>query len=340
MIRMTKARVDEAGNKIDGRKCRRGTRGKYSRKRIHGEDLLERYALLLMAIMAELGIPVYRCKTSNHVYSYRQKIALLVLRKRLKLSYNQFPKDLPSQTGFLKGIGLYDLDRIPDKSTLIKFAKTVDKKDLELIVNAFTRFARDRRVVAIDATGFSNFLRSAHFVKRCKDFGIKKEPRSFTKGSFAVEIKSHLVFSARFSATRKHDTQFIQEHVKDLRGLPLEYALFDKGYDCEPLHKHVRQILKCQTVIPCRISRGNRGFATHGYFRNMMKRMLGEGGELKSVYNQRSQVETANFMIKTHNGSHILSKSDHTREVEGLCMVMSHNCKIVVEQGLWEVTGV
>lgn len=59
-----------------------------------------------------------------------------------------------------------------------------------------------------------------------------------------------------------------------------------------------------------------------------------EGNELRELYKQRPQVETVNFMVKTHEGSHILSRLDHTKITEGLCMALAHNCKVVIEKGL------
>ena len=282
--------------------------------------------------MEQLEIPVYRHSKSNHVYSYRVKIALLVFRKRLRLSYAQFITDLPSYPNVLKAL---DLEYIPDKTTLIRFAKVVDHEDLQAVICAFKEFAKKDCVVAVDCTGFSIFLRSAHFAKRCKEFGIKKEPRSFTKSSFAVDTESHLILSARVTAGRRHDITFIPEHVKDLESMLISHALMDKGYDCEALHKHVRHHLDCVTVIPCRQSRGNYGFSTHGIIRNQMKTALKEeGNELRELYKQRPQVETVNFMVKTHEGSHILSRFDHTKITEGLCMALAHNCKVVTEKGL------
>ena len=87
------------------------------------------------------------------------------------------------------------------------------------------------------------------------------------------------------------------------------------------------------TVIPCRESRRNRGYSTHGIYRNQMKKALKEEGELRKIYNQRPQVETTNFMIKTHTGSHVLSRLDRTKVVQTLCKVIAHNCKIVSERG-------
>ena len=47
-----------------------------------------------------------------------------------------------------------------------------------------------------------------------------------------------------------------------------------------------------------------------------------EGGGLKKIYNQRPQVETTNFMIKTHTGFHVLSRLDRTKVIQTLCKVM------------------
>lgn len=80
----------------------------------------------------------------------------------------------------------------PHPTTLIRFAKCVDYDDLQDI-----KLHSGTSVLAVDATGFSNFLRSAHFIKCCKEFGIRKELRSFTKLSLAVDTDMHLVVSAR-----------------------------------------------------------------------------------------------------------------------------------------------
>ena len=57
-------------------------------------------------------------------------------------------------------------------------------------------------------------------------------------------------------------------------------------------------------------------------------------GVMRVLYNQRSQAGAANFMAKTHEGSHILPRRERTRIMEGPCMVVSHNCKVVMNLGL------
>ena len=217
---------------------------------------------------------------------------------------------------------------------------TVVASDLEAIVRTFGHFVEDQCVIALDCTGFSNFLRSAHFVKRCRELGMDKEPRSFTKGSFAVDTKTHIVMSARFSADRKHDMMFVDDHISDLKGHDIGCMLMDKGYDSEDIHRKLRRSLGCDTIIPCRVSHGNRGCSVHGMIRNqMLERLKDKDGEMRAKYNQRPQAETANYMIKAHEGSHILSVLEHPRVTEGLCMVIAHNCKVVTDLGrMWEAS--
>ena len=295
-------------DKTDGRTLRNGPRGPYTRRMAEGDDPFRRFAATLSLLMEAIGIPVYRRKKSNHIYSHRQKIALLVLRERLGLSYEQFERDLPSYRGFLDELGM---TRIPCNSTLIRFNACVDHDDLQKLITAFSVFCGEEVDVATDCTGFSNFLRSAHYSKRCRDFGIKGEPRSFTKLSLSVDVKTHIILSGRASAKKRHDSQFVVEQAGDLMeapGLNVRYWIADKGYDSEPLHRYVRGALGCITVIPCRRSRGNRGYSTHGVYRNQMKEGIRKGGALKAIYDSRPQVETSNFMVKGHTGSHILSR--------------------------------
>lgn len=43
-----------------------------------------------MAIMEHLGIPEYRHRKSNHMFSYRRKIVLLVLRQRPQVETSNY----------------------------------------------------------------------------------------------------------------------------------------------------------------------------------------------------------------------------------------------------------
>lgn len=113
-----------------------------------------------------------------------------------------------------------------------------------------------------------------------------------------TDTDTRLIVSCRFSANKKHDVTFVGEHVKDLMGMSIKALLMDKGYDSEPVHKYVRCKLKCNVLIPCRESRGNRGYKTKRFYRNRIFRELkDENHPSRKLYCRRSLVETSNYMV-------------------------------------------
>jgi transposase len=154
----------------------------------------------------------------------------------------------------------------------------------------------------------------------------------------ATDISNHIVVSARVSPFKKHDCTFIPEHTKDLAGMDIFRMVLDKGYEGENIHEHLRSHLGCETIIPVRKSRGNRGFSQHGFYRRQMLRLLVPGSDYQRTYNQRPQVECTNFMIKTHTGSHILARNERSKINVGIAKVLAHNCKIVCEHDMdWKL---
>jgi hypothetical protein len=122
----------------------------YDESRLFGE--------VIMSILDMLRIPIYRHAKSNHVYSYRQKIAVLVFMSAEGLTYNSLHRTLGRYQGFLDAIGM--TRSVPNGSTMNKFMKSLDKGILESIFPVFRRYLRKNSIVAIDATGISNFNRS------------------------------------------------------------------------------------------------------------------------------------------------------------------------------------
>ena len=110
------------------------------------------------------------------------------------------------------------------------------------------------------------------------------------------------------------------------------YWIADKWYDSEPLHRYVRGALGCITVIPCRRSRGNRGYSTHGVYRNRVREGMRGDGVLKAMYDGRPRVETSDSMVKGHTGSHILSGIGSSRIPQGLFRMIAHDTKTIVDR--------
>ena len=59
---------------------------------------------------------------------------------------------------------------------------------------------------------------------------------------------------------------------------------------------------------------------------------LVERSELRIIGDRRSMVETANSVMKSLTGSHVLSRLDSTEETQILYKAITHNCKPTVER--------
>lgn len=138
-----------------------GSRKTYTRLRVYEcQRTMRTVVCLAMAAVVSAEVPEYRHLRSNHVYSYRQKIVLLILREYLGLSYRRTHEIIggnPAVTDVLR------MDFFPHYSTLAKFSKTVDPEDLKAIVCSFQMLLDRSGVVALDGTCFSDRRRSAHY---------------------------------------------------------------------------------------------------------------------------------------------------------------------------------
>ena len=163
--------------------------GRYRRRPCGGGDRYAAVGYAVMRILELSGVPEYRHPRSNHVYSYHQKIALLVLRRYVDSSYRRFCEDLPSYGGFLRAIGM---SWVPHFTTLCKFSSAVEIEHLDMVADALCGLCPHEDTVAVDSTCLSNFDRSSHYERRLDDFGVRP-PRPFSKLSLSVGTGSLMV---------------------------------------------------------------------------------------------------------------------------------------------------
>lgn len=288
----------------------------YDESRLFGE--------VIMSILDMLRIPIYRHAKSNHVYSYRQKIAVLVFMSAEGLTYNSLHRTLGRYQGFLDAIGM--TRSVPNGSTMNKFMKSLDKGILESIFPVFRRYLRKNSIVAIDATGISNFNRSAHYEKRCDDFGHLLPKRTFTKLSLSSDVQTRFIVSARSSAEAPHDIKFTDAHLDDLELMKerIGHIVADKGYDSLQFMRSIKQRLHCGYRIPIRVSR-KKGFAVHGHERKKMLALMQDKKKWISIYGLRSVIESTNFMVKSQPKSDIRERLDGNREKRALLTAAAFN---------------
>jgi len=338
VVRMTIQRTCEDGIKgIAEASAARGNkganRGRKYRRRSVDDDSGRLFADVVMAAVRASGMKEYSSKYSNHVYSDYQKLATLAFMALRRIAYNSLGDVLGMYRGFVEGVGLKS---VPHGSTMCKFASRVDKATVSKVINGFCRVLADPSTLVVDATGLSDFDRSAHYEKRCDELGKSLPPRSFTKLSLAMDAQTRLVLSADASASRRADTTFLPGHVEELAkaGAEVVWLLADKGYDSGRNHRIVREGLRAQAVIPVRGSPKNSGYGVHGPDRRMMREALADPYSPESTaYRRRCIVESTNFMIKHLTGASITALEPGKREKQALFKVLAFDVWTTISLG-------
>ena len=286
-----------------------------------------------MRILASTGVPEYRHARSNHVYSYHQKIALLVLRRYVDSSYRRFCEDLPSYGGFLRALGM---SWVPHFTTLCKFSSSVDLAHLDMVAGVLCGLCPHEDTIAVDSTCLSNFDRSSHYERRLKDFGVRP-PRPFSKLSLSVGTENLMIVAYVGSANGNcGDSPHASVMVATMaeHGRRPCFIVADKAYDGEPLRKAIHHELGADDAIPVR-SIQSHSSKNLGFFRKKAAVFVGAMCSRATLaYRQRAMVETVNSMVKRNFGARILSRKDSTRSVETVLFVICHNIRRGCQTGI------
>ena len=159
--------------------------------------------------------------------------------QKLDLSYRRFVKLLE----ITKIPEVLHLKRIPDHSTLYKFAKRIGSKLIDQFLSE-TPITKQHRV-AIDATGFKINRQSDYMTLR---FGIPTRYKHFAKTSIAVNTKTQQVLSVVVRKGPRNDNKDFFPVLKKIKGRILS-VIADKGYDAKKHHEHVIKKLHAKSVI-------------------------------------------------------------------------------------------
>ena len=130
------------------------------KKRTFKEELFE--------ILLSLNLPEYPNKYGNKQFTTFQRLGLVILYFRSKLSLREFCDYINYESLWKRDFQLkYDLK----KSTLNDWVKSFDLTLLKEILDQTNKEDKPK-ILGIDGTGLSSKYKSSYFQKRLKDFGI------------------------------------------------------------------------------------------------------------------------------------------------------------------------
>ena len=142
---------------------------------------------------------------------------------------------------------------------------------------------------------------SNHYEKR-----IKRKRKNYSKNSIAVDVKTQVILAQKARKGPRHDSIDADALIRKCKNLkPIGFSL-DKGYDCERIHRIIREELGADSQIPVRL-----GLTKNGKYR---KKLI--FGVCKEKYNKRNIAETVNSVMKKVFGEENRARSERMRNKE------------------------
>ncbi|WP_241776247.1 hypothetical protein [Methanosphaera sp. WGK6] len=156
---------------------------------------------------AQLVIPKYYSKYSNHIYNNIVKFTIIAAKIYKKATYREI-EDIINVSGDIKKI--LGISKSPHYSTLQKFFKNMPTKIINDINNLIVSiFVDECYIIALDGTGFTSDKADKYYAKI-----RKKERKSYIKYHVAVDVDTRLILHMQAQRGPRHDTQFAKSMFK------------------------------------------------------------------------------------------------------------------------------
>jgi len=255
-------------------------------------------------IIRKARVPKYLHHMGPRTYTTRQHIKCLLLRQKLKCTYDELIDDY---------LPYFGIKNIPERTTLIKFAGRIPAYLWNKVL-ALSAEADECEIGAIDATGISRTNASHYYLRRINSDNPVKQ---HLKLSIMVDVVRRKFLSARLRSKPVHDVRDVAYLINKSPVLPLT-NLMDKGYDDNKIHSLFRD-KGVFSIIPPR----NKNVSirrTHGQYRKEMKRYFDYG-----QYWQRNIGETLISCIKRKYGSSVSSRNIRSQRSDIFCRLILHN---------------
>ena len=234
-------------------------------------------------------------------YTSLQHCKAWLLKEKLKCSWQDFIDDFAA----------YYLQKVPDRSTLIKFVKRLPMWLKNSLV-ALSAGLEPAVYGAIDSTGLSRTNASEHFIKR-----IDREKPIARPLKLSMYTAKRRILAFRLRAKWCGDTKDVKYLTKNSLVLA-ETNCLDKGYDANYIHAHFRDQGVC-SIIPARKN------CRRGNYRKQMRDCFDH-----EQYWERNCAEYNNSSLKRRFGDYVRSVNFRAQHAEVAARIILHNMKIVL----------
>ena len=288
---------------------------KNSRQRKKINRSLIKFVQVLFLLLEIMEFPKHFSKYSKKIFNNWQLFALLVLRAKSKLSFEDFVEQfLPGNEGLLKALSFFSL---PTASTLRKFARRLKAVWGHTALAGCAELAGLKNICSgIDGTGHSKLRGSKHYYRR---IGKKAKKRDFIKVVGLDDLKTQLVLALKIRKRARHDNvDFKPSLNKVARFTTIDVVIGDKAFDAQKNHDlvHVHGALLITPLKNQKVP----VWRTKGADRKKLKRYFP-----KKKYHNRSKKETVWGVVKQKMGDAVSAMTFHMQKIELLCRYLAYN---------------
>jgi hypothetical protein len=283
---------------------------------------------------ARAALPHYSSRFSRHDFTLAQHFACLVLKSFFRTDYRGIVAilaDLPDLCAAL------ELTKVPHFTTLQKAqARILSFAPMNQLLDVTVHRALGKQprveLAAGDSTGIDASQISPYFIKRRSQKHKTLQITTYTrypKLELLCDCRTHIILSAIPTLGPRPDSDRLVPLLFPAlsRGVGIDCAVFDAGYDSERNHFVARQCWHVRSVIPALIGKPPKdpNRSPDGRWRALMRHRR------DCRYGQRWQVESVVSMIKRRQGGYVLGHSNATRFREMSLKVLTHNIMIIAE---------
>lgn len=277
--------------------------------------------------VASWRLPPYASKFSPKKFTQPSLLACLCLKEYLKLDYRGTEALLAGAAELRAALGL---TAVPDHSMLHWFMRhkvmpTLLKQVRAMSLRLFTRrYRRGRRIVAVDATGYSTHPASRYYIHRWHRWS----PR-FRLASTVVWTAPQVICAQVDRVGPGSQSRQLRPLVAEAqRVLPIARLLGDADYDSEAHHQWLRGELGIESIIPATRSRPSKRLTRQPY-RYRMQRWFP-----RRKYGQRWMSETVHSVIKRKFGEALTARRPWQQVKQSLLRGLTYNLYRAVRLGV------
>ena len=281
------------------------------------------FGRVALEVCAEV-LPAYSHRFSPQRFTQPQLLAILCLMRYEDWTFRATEVRLVEHAQLRRAL---ELKVVPDYSTLYRFMLRVKESAIHAAVTEVVRRLQrcppepgtKGRTVAVDATGLNPGSISTYFIRRREEHGGAPLARRYwLKWLLAVDTRQHVILAQRAHAGPANDCATLRPLLDEVsQNHSIGTVLADAEFDTESNHRHIREQLRAESIIPAKRSPAH--WKLRGFRGQMRVAFPAER------YRERAQAESIFSAIKRKLSARAPGRSIATQSKQALLLGLAYN---------------